>query len=258
MTITLQRIQRFPIKGLSAEQLTRVMLTPGLGVPGDRMFGFARHGSGFDPSNPKPLPKDRFVVLLNQAALAGLKTLFDPETQRLEIDHSEGSNAFDLTDDAERDRAGAWLSRYLCLQDASDPNFVSAAPHRFTDVSVVSPQLMHAVSILNLNSVSDLAARLGRDIDPARFRANLEIAGLPAGWELENIGATLSFGEVRLRLIKRTQRCAATEVNPVTAKRDLKLPYLLRKEFGHMDVGVYAEVLTGGTLKTGQQLTIVD
>ncbi|MFL4468476.1 MOSC domain-containing protein [Tateyamaria armeniaca] len=256
MAITLQRIQRFPIKGLSAEQMPRVTLTPGSGVPGDRMFGFARHGSGFDPANPQPLPKDRFVVLLTQAALAGLKTQFDPETRQLEIAHADAREAFDMTDEAARDRAGAWLSTYIGLMDVSDPQFVSAFPHRFTDVSVVSPQMMHAVSILNLSSVRDLATRLDRDIDPARFRANLEIDGLPPGWELEHIGETLRLGDVSLRLIKRTKRCAATEVNPVTAERDLKLPYLLRKEFGHMDMGVYAEVVTGGVLQSGQKVSI--
>jgi hypothetical protein len=41
-------------------------------------------------------------------------------------------------------------------------------------------------------------------------------------------------------------------VNPQTAERDLKVPYLLRKHLGHMDMGVYVEVVEGGDLRAGE------
>jgi uncharacterized protein YcbX len=255
MTAILHLIQRFPIKGLSAEPLDRVTLHPGQGVPGDRMYGFARHGSGFDPQDPRPLPKDRFVVLLTQAALAGLKTAFAPRTGLFTVTGPTGSRTFDMSDEAGRRAAAAWLADHLALPDPEPPRFVSSAPHRFTDVSVVSPQMMNAISIVNRASVRDLETRLGTAVDPARFRANLELDGLPPWWELDNIGASLRIGDVTLRLILRTQRCAATEVNPTTAERDLRLPYLLRKALGHRDLGAYAEVVTGGTLEPGMAVT---
>ncbi len=255
-TGTVKRIQRFPIKGLSAEPLDSVTLRPGDGIPGDRMFGFARHGAGFDPENPQPLPKDKFVVLVNQAALAGLSTSFTPEDGHLRIDRAGQVHVFDMQTDAGRSGAAGWLSDYLSLPVPSAPDFVSAAPHRFTDVSVVSPQMMSAISVLNRTSVADLGVRLDADIDPARFRANIEIDGLPAWWELENVGSTLEIGPVVLRILKRTKRCAATEVNPDTAERDLKLPFLLRKELGHMDMGVYVEVVRGGTIHLGDDVSL--
>ncbi|QBF33035.1 MOSC domain-containing protein [Thalassococcus sp. S3] len=253
MTARIARLQRFPIKGFSAEALEEVNLTPGEGVPGDRLFGFARHGSGFDPKAPQPLPKDRFVVLLTQAALAGLRTRLDGQTFTIEA--PDGLHRFEMANSADRADAARWIAAYLDLGDPEPPTYVSAAPHRFTDVSVVSPQLMNAISILNLASVRDLEQRLQVPIDPARFRANIELDGLPAWWELENIDAPIRAGDVTLRLIMRTKRCAATEVNPETAERDLKLPYLLRKELGHMDMGVYVEVETGGRLQPGLQVT---
>ena len=96
--------------------------------------------------------------------------------------------------------------------------------------------------------------RLGETIDPLRFRANIAVEGLPAWSELDSVGRVISCGDVRLKILLRTKRCAATEVNPQTAERDLRLPYLLRKTLGHMDMGVYAEVLTGGSLAIGDQL----
>lgn len=250
--LSVTRLSRFPVKGLSAEPLETMDLTSGEGVPGDRLFGFARYDSGFDPKNPQPLPKTRFVVLVKEAALAGLKTQFDPQTGVLEIAAPDGAYRFETRTVAGQLDAAQTLHRLLALTDPEPPVFVSSAPHRFTDVSVESPQMMNAISVLNLASVQALADRLDTDIDPARFRANIEINGLPAFSELDAVGHVLEIGEVQLRILARTRRCAATEVNPVTAERDLKLPYLLHKELGHTDMGVYAEVISGGQLHVGQ------
>jgi len=249
-SITIKELNRFPVKGLSAEPLSSVRLIAGM--LGDRLFGFARFNSGFDPNDPKPLPKDRFVVLLKIAGLAGLRTSFHDETQQLEIRGGDDTQTFDMRDPGASDAAARYLHRVLRLPDPHPPTFVSAAPHRFTDVSVVSPQMMNAISVLNLSSVRDMENRIGAKIDPDRFRANVVIDGLPPYAELDAVGGVLNFAEVSLRILSRTKRCAATEVNPQTAERDLKIPYLLRRELGHMDMGVYVEVLSGGDLNVGQ------
>lgn len=250
--LTIAQLNRYPIKGLSAERLDTVTLSAGEGFPGDRLFGFARFNSGFDPKNPKPLPKDRFVVLLKVAGLAGLETAFRDDGEILEIQNEDPRRTFDMRDPAQSVAAAKFLHDRLDLSDPEPPSFVSAAPHRFTDVSVVSLQMMNAISVLNLNSVRDLETRIGHDIHPDRFRANVVIDGLPPYAELDSIDHVLSFGSVSFHILSRTKRCAATEVNPDTAVRDLKIPYLLRKELGHMDMGIYVEVISDGTLSIGQ------
>lgn len=250
--VTITRLNRFPVKGMSAEPLGSVTLEKGEGIPGDRLYGFARYDSGFDPKNPEPLPKERFVVLVKEAALAGLKTRFNPDGELLEIDVKGETHRFGMREPEARSEAARFLHDVLKLSDPEPPAFVSSAPHRFTDVSVVSPQMMNAISVLNLASVKALGERLGTEVHPGRFRANIEIDGLPPFFELDSVGQVLKFGDVRLRILSRTRRCAATEVNPVTAERDLKVPYLLRKELGHMDMGVYVEVETGGQIRAGQ------
>lgn len=79
MTGRIVSLARFPIKGLTAEPLEQVTLETGQGFPGDRRWGFARPGSGFDPSDPRPLPKDRFVVLLKEARLADVEAQLSGE-----------------------------------------------------------------------------------------------------------------------------------------------------------------------------------
>jgi MOSC domain-containing protein YiiM len=56
--------------------------------------------------------------------------------------------------------------------------------------------------------------------------------------------------------VPRTRRCAATNVNPETAMRDMNIPATLQKTWGHADLGVYARVITGGTLRPGDEIQL--
>ena len=95
----------------------------------------------------------------------------------------------------------------------------------------------------------------GRAIDPIRFRPNLVVDG-PEPWaEFGWIGGEISAGPVRLKVWERTDRCAATNVDPKTGVRDMAIPAILQREWGHGDFGVYAEVVQGGTLAVGDPVT---
>ena len=48
--------------------------------------------------------------------------------------------------------------------------------------------------------------------------------------------------------MKRIVRCAAVNVDPDTAQRDLAIPTALQRRLGHGDCGIYAEVIAGGTI----------
>ena len=250
MTGTLTKIRLYPVKGLSGTDLPEVTLRPGEGLPGDRMLGFARPGTAFDAADPRPMPKTNFLVLMRDAALAGLHTSLDGRV--LTID----GRTHDL--DTEAGRASAEAVLAAAAGTGGTPRLVEAAPHRFTDVSVVSPRLMNAVSVLNLASVRAFADDIGAPVDPERFRANLLLDGWPPFAELDAVGREIVIGPARLRIVMRTKRCAATEVNPDTAERDLEVPRLIHRHYGHPDMGVYAEVLTGGALRPGQGAALAD
>jgi uncharacterized protein YcbX len=51
-----------------------------------------------------------------------------------------------------------------------------------------------------------------------------------------------------MRGMKRTRRCAATNVNPATAARDENLPAAIFRHFGHSDMGVYLDVRGDGCI----------
>jgi hypothetical protein len=48
-----------------------------------------------------------------------------------------------------------------------------------------------------------------------------------------------------------TDRCAATGVEPGAGRRDMDLVQTLRKNFGHIDCGVYARVVKSGRIALG-------
>ncbi|MEM9104075.1 MAG: MOSC domain-containing protein [Pseudomonadota bacterium] len=250
----IEQLYTYPIKGLSARPLESVDLEPGEGFPDDRLFGFAKANGGFDPQNPQPLPKTSFVVLMEHAKLAGLHTQFDASTGMLTVEVEGQTMHFQLFEDAEKQAAEDYLSDLLDLAEEEQPQFVSGSPHRFTDVSVVSETMMNAISLINLDSVEDLAVRIGEPVDPLRFRANIYFRGWPAFSELELENRRIQIGDTVLKVLKRTQRCAATEVNPQTAERDMRVPFLLRKHYGHLDMGIYAEVVERGTITPGNRI----
>ncbi len=114
--------------------------------------------------------------------------------------------------------------------------------HSFSDVA------RKVVSIINLGSVRAIENMVGAPVHPLRFRANLYVEGWPAWHEFDLLDHTLAIGDVRLKVVKRIVRCAAVNVDPDTAARDLAIPQALQRRLGHADCGIYAEVITGGTI----------
>ncbi|MDZ7824451.1 MAG: MOSC domain-containing protein [Ahrensia sp.] len=246
----------YPIKGLSSHPLESVMLHAARGFPLDRAFAFARHDSGMDISAPRPMPKSKFLVLARDAALARLTTHFDAASLLLTVNDGAGHLTFDLSTQNGMAGASAFLAQTVGLPDDQRPNFIRGGDIRFTDVCMTSAQYMHCVSIINLASVRAFSAAIGTAVDPHRFRGNLLIDGLAPFAELEMIGHEFAVGGARLRILKRTMRCPATQVNLQTATRDLDVPELLHETYGHRDMGVYAEVIEGGKVHLGDEVLV--
>ncbi|MEM0905823.1 MAG: MOSC domain-containing protein [Pseudomonadota bacterium] len=253
---SVEGLYRYPVKGLSGERVDALSLMAGEGVEHDRTIGFLRPHIPFDEAAPKSLQKTCFYMLARDAALAQLSTRYDPQSDALTIERNGSGEAYDLSTTKGVSGAERAIQSALSLPDEARPRLVRGGAHRFTDVSVVSETFMNAISLINLASVRDLGRRIGAQVDPLRFRGNIVFDGWPAWSELEGEGRTIAIGDVRLKVLLRTQRCAATTVNPATAQRDLFIPKHLMDEYGHADMGIYAEVLSGGTVKPGDAITL--
>ncbi|MDB5382659.1 MAG: sulfurase [Rhodospirillales bacterium] len=245
----IETIYRYPVKGLSAEALEEVMLTPGETLPHDRRFALAQGDAPFDPAAPTWLQKRHFGCLMANARLAYLHTAFDPRSGMLVIRAPDAAPFAGDTRTAEgRAAIAGFLAGFLGEEARGEPSFVEAPGHAFTDVA------KKCVSIIGLASLAALEAKLGVPLDPLRFRANFYFSGGMPWGEFDLLGEEIMLGGARLRVFKRIVRCPATEVNLATAERDAKPPQALREHFGHADLGVYAEVIEEGRVAVGDAL----
>jgi uncharacterized protein YcbX len=248
---TVRNLYRYPVKGLSPEPLARVELGAGRYFPGDRLYAIENGPAGFDPAAPAHQPKIKFLMLMRNERLAALRTRYDAVTSTLTIEEDGRVRVrADLSTNDGRLAVEAFFRRFM-PKELRGPPKVLAAPDgfRFTD------SRSGFVSIINLASVAALENAVGMPVNPLRFRGNVYVAGWPAWHEFDLVGRELTLGpEVRLKVTKRIERCAATNVDPDTAMRDLSLPDTLLRRFGHTDCGVYAEVRVGGAVGIGDSI----
>jgi uncharacterized protein YcbX len=191
-------------------------------------------------------------MLMRDERLATLRSHFDDATSTLTIlrDGKQVARG-NLETSIGRQMIEQFIAGYMKNELRGAPKVVSAAGHSFSDVAI---KCLH---IVNLATVRDLERVAGRPVDPLRFRANIYIDGLEPWAEFKWLDKQLQLGGVALDVVDRTQRCDATNVDPATAKRDMALPALLQRTYGHTDVGTYAKIAAGGRLAVGDTLSVV-
>jgi uncharacterized protein YcbX len=242
-------LYRYPVKGLSPQPLPSVALGIGQTLPADRRYAIENGPSGFDPAAPAWLPKSHYLMLIRNERLAGLQTHFDDDTHLLTIrEHGQMAVRGDLETPEGRAAIEAFFAANFASELKGPPKVLSGGGHSFSDVA------KKVVSIINLGSVAAIENMIGLPVHPLRFRANLYVSGWPAWHEFELLDRTLAIGEVRLRIVKRIVRCAAVNVDPESAARDLDIPPTLMRRLGHGDCGIYAEVIAGGSIGVGDAI----
>jgi uncharacterized protein len=251
MSIRIASLQRYPVKGLSPEPLPSALLAKGGYFPGDRLFAVENGPAGFDPENPAHQPKIKFLMLMRNESLARLTTRYLDKITTLFIEEGGREVARgDLSTPQGRLAIEAFFRRYMPKELRGPPKVLSAPEgFRFTD------SRRGYVSLINLASVRELENVVGAPVDPLRFRGNIHLDGLAPWQEFGLVGQVLATPSgVRLKVTKRIERCAATNVDPATGLRDLEIPKALMRAYGHFDCGIYAEVLEGGSLAEGESL----
>jgi uncharacterized protein YcbX len=246
---TVKSLYRYPVKGLSPQALLRARLDPGQTVPADRVYAIENGPSGFDAAAPAYFPKQRFLMLMRNERLAALRTDYDEQSHTLTIrrERQEAARG-DLRTAEGRAAIERFFASYCADELRGPPKVLFGEGHSFSDVA------KKVVSIINLASVAAVEDATGSPVNPLRFRGNIYVEGWPAWHEFDLIGRALAVGGARVKVVKRIQRCAATEVNPDTGIRDLHIPRALMQHFGHADCGVYAEVVAGGDVAVGDRV----
>jgi hypothetical protein len=246
---TITHLYRYPIKGMTPEALTHITLTPGEPIPHDRLYAVAHGTTDFDANAPKHHPKTDFIMLMKNEQLAALRTHYDHDNQVLQIFQKEQLVASGNLQMAEgRYAIEQFFINYLGKDIRGNPKIVHAPNHTISDVNA------KVLSCINLNSVRELEKVVGTAVDPLRFRANVYFDDAPAWIELQWANRQFRLGTATVEGFKPIERCAATNVNPQTAQRDLQIPQTLINTYGHRHLGIYVRVVQGGEVAVADEL----
>lgn len=248
MSAKLAHIRRHPIKAIGGEGLAGVTLAAARRLPGDREWAVLieageRHAGG--PGEPaRWLPKSCFLrgVAAHplQAVSGGWQdgriALSHPGRPPISFDPAtQGAELID------------WL-RPLWPADAPAPTRLVRGAGIWTD------QKWPWISILSLDSLAELERRCGQPLGLARWRGNLWVEGWQPFAERELIGRIISIGAVELRVTAQIGRCDGVSADCATGLHDIDMIEQLDRLYGHTEFGIFAEVVTGGQIATGNEV----
>jgi ferredoxin-NADP reductase/uncharacterized protein YcbX len=255
MNSLLQGIFRYPLKGFQAQALSEITLSAHKGLPFDRAFAITNAQLAHAKAGAWT-PCQAFVRLTKNITLPLFDVQFDSASMSLALRHPDGASLqVALNSEASILQANAVLQRWF----PALPNAIHGAPQLVSAHTNTGYWDHHdaCISIINSASVAQLSSAAGKQIDPARFRGNLLVSGLPAWQELHWPGHRIEIGDAVLEVLRPIDRCIATSVHPTSGEVDMNLPALLARHTGHVFCGVYARVVTSGQIKAGDAVRVL-
>ncbi|PWC75957.1 MOSC domain-containing protein [Azospirillum sp. TSH64] len=251
MNATLTVIRRYPVKGMSGQDLPAIELTAGQAIPLDRRYGLLHGPAALDTETQGwRLPSD-FFTLDRTEKLAVLQSEFDEATQALIIRRGGRQVSRGRLDQPMgRNLLEQFFAAYLAGIVPGMPRLIEAQQGGFGNSEEPS------VTLLNLASLRDLEERIAKQpVDPRRLRANLLVDGIDPWAERSWVGRTLTVGTARLEVVEALDCTPGNDVNPDTGVADLSLPNIMERGYGHSQILLRARVTGGGRIAVGDPVT---
>jgi len=247
VTARLGSIWRHPIKSHGVERLAETRLTAGACMPWDRAWAVTHEASAADGSVWAHCAN--FVRVAGSPEMAAIRAEFDPQRgTRMTLYHPRRPR-LTFCPETEAEAFLDWVRPLTADGRAQPAGLVRATAQGMTDAAFPSVLLCNGASHV---AVQD---RVGAQLSEVRWRGNLWIHGPDPWTEFDWAGREIRIGTVVLRVREPAERCATINANPETGKRDLDLLSTL-DGFGHRDFGMLAEVVTSGTVHSGQEVVL--
>lgn len=271
---TVQQVWRYPVKSMGGESLDAAAIRSG-GIANDRGWALQEAATGKVASAKNPRA---FGALLDYAATVdgdsedAVVTIAGPED--FTVQNSDGRHAEQLSDAIGRpvtlERAGdvdaLYESEWPDMEGLVISNMSLDLPVAMSTekTSFVDLAAMHLLSTASLHALATLAPESA--VDVRRFRPNLVIdTGDATGFvDTEWVGHEFALGaEVVLRITDNATRCVMTTLAQGSLPQDRNVLKTLavqnQQEFGGLGrsacFGVYAEVVTGGSIRVGDEVS---
>ena len=241
-----------PIKSLSFQSAQTLIIKKDVGIEEDRIFAFSRGLNEVDARRIEKEPSDRelihFLTLKNSPSLNKYDfkfenqsiTIFKEDKEIASYSIHEKKNISKKLQELEPDLP---IPTYL-LKNQLFPFYDT------TNSSNVS----NTISLINLNSVKDFSNKINKDIEFERFRGNIYVKNLDAFEERKWINKVISINNTQFKVLKNIPRCSATNLKINSSEKDINLPNMLRKIYGHIDMGIYLAPLENGQIKVGDNV----
>jgi len=242
----------YPVKGLTGACRDMVHLEAGRHFPDDRIFAIANgHPKHAELTPGRWQKKALFLQQMKMEQLAALDCRF--EGTRLEI-HHQG----ELTLSAEMDSANgrqkidSFFADFVDDQTPGAPRLMRVTEGSYADTEAA------LISLGGTASVAQFGKITGTEPDMRRFRLNIMLETDTPDAEAALIGHRVKLGEAVLDIVAPVGRCAAIDVDPETAIRGPHYLPVMEARLGHTDLGIFAEVIEAGAVRTGDRLEILD
>ena len=97
------------------------------------------------------------------------------------------------------------------------------------------------------------------DMDREIANGNIEedhpyFKDLEAFEERKWINKVIKINDTEFKVLKYIPRCSATNLKINSEKADINLPNMLKKTYGHIDMGIYLFPLKNGQVKIGDSI----
>ena len=241
-----------PIKSLSFQKTNSIVIKKNIGIEDDRIFAFSRGLNELDTKNVEKNPSERelinFLTLKNSPVLNKYDFKYKDE------------KVFILKDDKEicsyhiTDKNGLTTKLLELEPDLPGPTYLLKNQiYPFYDTTNNS-SVSNTISLINLNSIKDFSKKINKVIEFERFRGNIYIENLEAFEERNWINKFIKINNTEFRILRNIPRCSATNLKINSAEVDINLPNLLKKTYGHIDMGIYLFPLNNGKIKIGDSI----
>ena len=242
----------YPVKGLSGACRETVYLEAGRHFPDDRVFAI----SNGHPKHAQLTPgrwqkKALFLQQMKLEALAALDCRF--EGTRLDI-HQNGREVLSADmDSAEgRRQIDGFFADFLGDRIPGAPQLMRVSEGSYADTQAA------LISLGGTASVARFAEITGTAPDVRRFRLNIMLETDTPYAEAALVGHRVKLGGAVLQIVAPVGRCAAIDVDPATAIRGPHCLPVMEERLGHTDLGIFAEIIAPGTVRTGDRLELLD